>query len=148
MTAKATPATLQLDAARVGDLAGVRDFVRRVARSLDVPPSLEPDLVIGVDEALTNVLLHGYRGAPGPVEIAVIRRGDEVVVRLRDSAPAFDPTTWPERDLSTPLDQRPAGGFGIHLTRACLDRIVHRRINGGNELELVKSLVTGGRTAP
>ena len=146
MTTRAAATTLRLDGAVVADLADVREFVRQAARSLHVPPALEPDLVIGVDETLTNVLLHGYGGSPGPVEIGMTRRGDEVVVRLRDWAPAFDPTAWPEPDLSVPLDQRRAGGFGIHLTRACLDRIDHRRINEGNEILLVKSLTSDGRT--
>jgi len=147
VTADATAATLRLEAAVVGDLARVRDFVRRVARELEVPRDLEPDLVIGVDETLTNVLLHGYDGVAGPVEIGVVRRGDEVVIRLRDWAPAFDPTTWPEPYLSVPFDRRPKGGLGIHLTRACLDRIDHRQIDGGNELVLVKSLASGGSNA-
>ena len=60
---------------------------------------------------------------------------------IRDEAPAFDPTTWPTPDLDAPLDRRPAGKMGIHLTRLCVDRMEHRvRQGGGNELQLAISL--------
>ena len=102
-----------------------------------------------VDESATNVLLHGYKGAPGPLDIALERRGGSLAVAVRDRAPAFDPTTWPEPDLTRPLGERPPGGLGIHLARASVDRIEHEAVEPeGNQLTLVRRFDTerGGPT--
>ncbi|HEY6056952.1 MAG TPA: ATP-binding protein [Candidatus Limnocylindrales bacterium] len=137
--------SLRLAAASVADLAAVRRFVVDSVRSLGVEPGVEPDLVIALDEAVTNVLVHGYRGARGPVEIEVALRGGTVIVRVRDRAPAFDPTSWPTPDMTVPLERRRAGGFGIHLARTSMDEVTHRTLDGGNELTLIKDLTRGGR---
>ena len=75
-----------------------------------------------VDEATTNVILHGYRGGPGWVEVAAERVGDRIVVTVTDEAPSFDPTRVPEPDLSVPPERRRPGGMGIHLIREATDR--------------------------
>ena len=41
------------------------------------------------------VLVHGYQGELGMIEIAVRREADALVVRVRDQAPPFDPTGIP-----------------------------------------------------
>jgi len=38
-------------------------------------------------------------------EVIVEREPDTIVVRLRDEAPAFDPTTYPAPDLTVPLEE-------------------------------------------
>ena len=41
------------------------------------------------------MILHGYRGGPGWVEVAAERVGDRIVVTVTDEAPSFDPTRVP-----------------------------------------------------
>ena len=57
------------------------------------------------------------RGRPSALE------GDRFVVTLEDDAPAFDPTTVPEPDLSVRPGQRRPGGMGVLLARLCVDEI-------------------------
>ena len=70
------------------------------------------DLVQAVDEATTNVILHGYRGGPGWVEVANERVGDRIVVTVTDEARprSTDPgsRTGPVGPAGTP----PAGRDG------------------------------------
>ena len=56
-----------------------------------------------MDEAVTNIIMHGYRGAEKPIEIDMAREGDDLVVRIYDEAPLYDPTAEPPPDLSLPL---------------------------------------------
>ena len=94
-----------------------------------------------VGKLAVNASLVGYRGLPGRIEVAVDRSGPELVIAIRDEAPPFDPTGYQVRDLSTPLADRTPGGFGIHLTRSCVDRVTHaERRPTGNELTLVRRL--------
>ena len=68
------------------------------------------DVLLAVDEAATNVVVHGYQGREGVIEIEVLREGDALVIRLRDEAEPFDPTSLPPPDLAVPLAEhgRPA----------------------------------------
>ncbi|HEX9550133.1 MAG TPA: ATP-binding protein [Candidatus Limnocylindrales bacterium] len=134
-----SPATLRIEA-DVDRLKDVRQFVREIAPTLGADEVAVRDLVQAVDEWVTNVVVHGYRGAGGPIEIELLRAGDEIVARVRDAAPAFDPATAPAFDPDLPLDQRPAGRMGIHLIRELCDRFEHRvPAGGGNETAIVRS---------
>ena len=128
--------------ADVARIAEVRQAVREVAEANDAHPSCLDDLVQAVDEAATNVIVHGYAGvARGDLDIAVERVGEDIVITLEDRAPAYDPTTLPEPDLSIPPEHRRPGGMGVHLMRAAMDRIEHRpRPGGGNILTMTRRL--------
>lgn len=97
------------------------------------------DMIQAVDESATNIIVHGYRGQPGHIEIEVTQEGNVLVVRLRDQAPLFDPTRAPPPDLTLPLERRCVGGLGIHLARQFTDSMTFRTTSeGGNELTLRK----------
>jgi serine/threonine-protein kinase RsbW len=134
--------TLRIDATSE-NLAAVRRFVREAAADAGAAGDAMDDLVQAVDEAVTNVVVHGYGSAGGSVDVEVRRRGDELVVRVVDDAPAFDPTAVPEPDLSSPLRQRRLGGMGVHLVRGLCDEVRYRRdVGGRNELTLIKRTST------
>jgi serine/threonine-protein kinase RsbW len=127
--------------AGLSSLAAIRDFVADACRRLDAPPGAIAGLVQAVDEAATNVMLHGYEGFPGPVEITVRRDGDRLAATIRDEAPPFDPNDVPPPDLAEVRRTPSAGGLGVHLMRSLTDAMLYRRLpGGGNELTLVKSL--------
>lgn len=128
-------------AAEPRNLAGIRRFVAEAAVELGADPDAVHDVVQAVDESVTNVIEHGYRGGPGIVEVELRMTTGALVVHLRDQAPPFDPTGLPRPDLSGPLEDRPLGGMGVHLTRELTDEVRHRRPQGwGNELTLIKKV--------
>ncbi len=125
--------------ADVKNLAEIRRFVQASAESFKVDPDVIADVVLAVDEAATNIILHGYRGQPGFIEIAVERQGDSLVVHLYDQAPPFDPTQVPPPDLSLPLEERPVGKLGVFLINQFMDDAIYSTPpQGGNHLILVK----------
>jgi len=128
-------------AAELENLAVIRDFVRESARALGVDPAIISDVVLATDEAATNVIVHGYQGRQGTIEIEVTREAMDLVVYVRDTAPPFDPTRASSPDLTRPLEERPPGGLGIYLIRQYMDEIIHRIMpRGGNELILKKRI--------
>ena len=138
-----TARTLRVEA-ELAELAHVRRFVREVASDADAPGEICEDLVQAVDEAATNVITHGYEGGPGWLEISAGVEGDDIVIRLEDTAPGFDPTSRPEPDLSVPPMARKPGGMGVHLIRESTDAMTYRpRPGGGNILTLVRSMRPG-----
>jgi serine/threonine-protein kinase RsbW len=131
-------------AAELKNLAVIRNFAQERATELGIDPGVIADLLLAADEAATNVIVHGYRGQQGMIEIEVAQEAMEVVIRLRDDAPPFDPTSAPSPDLARPLEERPIGGLGIYLIRQYMDEVIHRvKPQGGNELILRKEIVTG-----
>jgi serine/threonine-protein kinase RsbW len=129
--------------AELSNLSAIRRFVEEKATGLGVDPDGVSDMLLAVNEAGSNVILHGYQGQPGTIEIELSRRGESLVVRLRDQASPFDPTSVPPPDVTLPLEQRPYGGMGIHLIRQLMDEVTYRVTpQGGNELTLVKRINT------
>ena len=130
--------------ASLARLAEVRAFVRQTLAGRAVDPEATADVVQAVDEIVTNVIEHGYAGREGKIDVEIEVDGD-ATVRVRDACPPFDPTAVPAPDTGAPLDRRPLGGMGLHLSRELTDRMTHRILpSGGNELTLVKRLATAG----
>jgi len=127
----------------VDRLAGVRAFVREAVADFGGSKRVADDLVQAVDEATCNVMLHGYGGSPGEVEIEASLRGRRIEIRLLDRAPVFDPTAKPIPSAGEPPVPRRRGGMGVgvQLLRTMTDEVRHHvRPDGGNELTLVRSI--------
>lgn len=119
-------------------LAPIRAFVRACTAAVGSDDEATADLVQAVDEAATNVIVHGYRG-DGPIEVEFELDDDRMAVRVLDQAPVFDVTSVPPPDLSIPPLERRPGGMGVHLMRTLTDDLRHRpRPGGGNELTLIR----------
>ena len=134
--------SLQLTAS-LDALARVRAHVRSAAGALGADTRSVSALVQCVDEWVTNVVVHGYRGAPGPVEVEVRGDGADVVIEVRDAAPVFDPATAPPFDRNLPLTQRPFGGMGIALINDLCASFEHRALlDLGNEVTFRRPALT------
>ncbi len=125
--------------AELRNLRIIRRFLEEKATALGANPEALYDVILAVDEAATNIMVHGYCGQPGPIEIQVGREGDSLLVRLRDRATPFDPHDVPPPDLSLPLEERPIGGMGVYMMKQLVDHVIHFvPPQGGNELTLIK----------
>jgi serine/threonine-protein kinase RsbW len=139
------PRTLRVPA-ELGRLGAVRELVRSAADEAAASDACAADMVQAVDEAATNVIVHGHAGRPGWVEVTVATEDDRFVVTIEDDAPAFDPTTVPEPDLSVHPGERRPGGMGVLLARLCVDEMAYRpRPGGGNILTLVRRFDRNGK---
>jgi serine/threonine-protein kinase RsbW len=135
------PASLRI-AADLRNLAKVRHFVHDTALALGADPNEVDDVVQAVDELVTNIMVHGYAGQAGMIELEARVVGCALEIVLRDRAQAFDPTRAPSPDRTLPLEARPLGGMGIYLARQLVDDITHRvPPQGGNELTLTKKAI-------
>lgn len=125
----------------LSNLGNIRSFIEKAAEELKVPESIAYNVIWAVDEVATNIMLHGYAGQEGIIEVEVERQNNTLLVRLRDQAPQFDPTTVPTPDLTLGFEDRPPGGLGIYIVRKLMDQVLYRIPDqGGNELTLVKQL--------
>jgi serine/threonine-protein kinase RsbW len=125
--------------AALDQLSAMREFVTRAVLALGGDSDLASDVELAADEAITNVIVHGYGRQGGEIELAMAREGGNLVLRILDAAAEFDPTGAPSPDIKAPLETRGPGGFGIFLIRQLMDGVTYRRLTGGlNELTLTK----------
>lgn len=123
--------------ADLGELSRIREFVTKSAKALGVVPAVLDDLRLVVDEAVTNIVVHGYRG-PGEITVDLSAEGSDLIVRLCDKAPTFDAVSAVPDEVGTADSRTAPGGFGLYLIKQSMDDIAHRALHPGNELTMVK----------
>jgi serine/threonine-protein kinase RsbW len=124
----------------------------RLAAVLD--PCFDADqaahLRLGLVEALTNVVEHGYRGQPdGQMHLSVMTGPSHWCFRLVDAGLPIPASALAAADGSVfefdpdALDALPEGGMGLSLIRMVFDQVDYQCAAGRNELTLTRYLVTG-----
>jgi anti-sigma regulatory factor (Ser/Thr protein kinase) len=124
-------------------LSVVRGALERLTELLGLSAPEGRSVTRAVDEALTNIMRHCYRGRLDQliqVSCSRIQRpgtvgSDEgLEILLCDFGPAIDPA----RLRGRPLDEIRPGGLGLHLIRQSMDTVEYRRTRGTNQFRLVK----------
>ncbi len=125
--------------ARTDRLKLIRGGVRAAARMCGFNDATAQSIVLAVDEACQNVIVHGYKErACGEIVLGVFRCRDGILVRVRDFAPPLDPTTIKPRALD---DIRP-GKLGSHFIHEIMDSVEFRPSPDGigNLLEMIRRM--------
>jgi phosphoserine phosphatase RsbU/P len=134
------PAGLRL-ASQLSELPRLAAEVARIGREHDLPAEVVSDLTLALEEAVSNVIRHGYGERPdGPISVAFHATGESIVVTVEDAAVGFDPLKHPEPDLTVPVETRPAGGMGVYLIKRLMDEVDYRMDDGRNVLTLTKRI--------
>lgn len=122
------------------NLPPLRSKLRGLLESAGFDEMGSHNILLSVDEVLTNVIRHGLGGAAnggadGKIRISFIDQGDRVEIQVEDPGPCFDPRTLPPPKLPS---EKP-GGLGIYLVRSLMDEIDYEPLKPqGNRLRLVK----------
>ncbi len=106
-------------------LRSVRALVRAYLTSSGVDPERVPEVVLGVDEACTNVIRHSYGGRPeGRLELTMRSSEDAVVFTLRDHGDPVSLERCARREMSS-IDAiaRDGGGLGVQLMYRIFDSV-------------------------
>lgn len=128
-------------------LCAVRAALAQITEKLGFSEPECRAVVLAVDEALTNIIRHAYKGNTERPIMATFRRvpaGRDGVrkeafeIVLEDQGVTVDRAKLCGRALE---DVRP-GGLGLHFIRESVDEVEFRRRSGKNQLRLVKFLRT------
>jgi serine/threonine-protein kinase RsbW len=96
------------------------------------------DTQLAVEEAIINVINHGYKNPGGEIIVSCRISTDCIKVQITDAAPRFDPLSVPEPELDSTIEDRGVGGLGVFLIRQVMDEISYRYENGKNILVFIK----------
>ena len=106
-----------------------------------IAESVRQSLATVLDELLANVVMHA-QAARGPVHLHIRRREDELIVRMRYCASAFDPTAIAVAQLPSSIAAATPGGVGIAMVRAMTREFSYRYRRGENHLRVRVALVS------
>ncbi len=119
-------------------LAATRALVGSVAQRIGFNEFQCGQISLAVDEALCNVITHGYdRRDDGKLWLNLwpLDNPPGIQVVVEDLARQVDPCTIQPRDLD---DVRP-GGLGVHIIREIMDEVTYeRRRERGMRLTMIK----------
>lgn len=103
--------------------------------------------MLAVDEAVTNVMRHGYEGAEDqPIWLRIAPTGPDgeagFTIVVEDRGRQVDPAKIRGRDL----DEVRPGGLGVHIIREVMDEVSYaRRDGGGMRLTMAKRLTPAAK---
>ena len=125
---------------RLEDLAALWPWVESLANEHAVPAGTRFAIHLCLEEALSNVIRHGYNGQPGrPITIQFSSRPEAVVFTIDDEAPAFDPlaaSAVAQMPAPASIAEIPLGGRGIQLMRKFAGSLAYQRLPHGNRLTM------------
>ena len=129
-------------AARLEEVQRACDFVVEAAERAGLDERAIYHCQMAVDEALTNVIEHGYafHDEGNAIELTCQVTPDRFLITIEDSSPAFNPLTHEAPDPDEPLDSREPGGWGIYFIRKLMDDVRYERVGNRNRLTLVKRI--------
>ena len=120
-----------------GNLAGMRKFVRGFLEAFPLSEKERTLMVLGVDEACTNVIRHAYHLRDDQlISLSLEGLRHCIRMRLRDYGKHSETGTMEGRahDLIKP------GGLGLHLIRRAFDKVDYILKARGTELVMTKNL--------
>lgn len=120
----------------LAQLARVSPWVGGLAAEFHIPEEKRFAIELCLEEVLSNIVRHGYRGEPGHnLTVDFVPDDEYAIFVVEDNAQVFEPkqpADAPPEDLST---IKP-GGQGLRLLFRFADSVDHERLAGGNRLTL------------
>jgi len=132
------------------NLCVARAAVEALLRRLCCDDGDAARVVLAVDEALSNVIRHGYDGRNDqPIWLRLWCNGDAAATGLRividDEGRQVDPAQIVPRELE---EVRP-GGLGVHIIREVMDKVSYSaRPGGGMSLSMTKRFSPSATPCP
>jgi anti-sigma regulatory factor (Ser/Thr protein kinase) len=129
--------TILSDPSQLGE---VRSRIEDFAVASGFAEECAGKIVLAVDEALTNIIRHAYKGRnDGKIEMDMSVDTKDLHISLRDYGSEVAVEQIRGRDLD---DVRP-GGLGVHIMRTCMDSVEFERAEGGGTRLLMKKALPG-----
>ncbi len=120
------------------ELASVIPWVEALADRNSLSQDTRYAVNLCLEEALANVVLHGYKNEPGhSILIESYVADGSIFFSVEDQAPPFDPV-YPGERTPRPLvlDKMEPGGNGIRLIYRFASSVVYEPLPNGNRLTM------------
>ena len=129
----------------------VNESMARAAVSsfaVQADPTVEElsDIRTAVSEAVTNAIVHGYRGTTGQIDITVrLLKGRELYIRIKDSGCGIPDVKKAMEPLFTTAPEEERSGLGFSVMESFTDSLTVRSTVGkGTTVTMRKRLAPHG----
>ena len=127
-------------------LATIRDFVKSRLEDLDVKGQVSSQIVLAVDEACANCMIHQHQCDDfSTIEIAIYRDDETLYTEIKDTGKAFPINEYKPQGLQEIVRTRRKGGLGISLIHKIMDEIQIEEKRDHFIYRLGKHLVQGAK---
>jgi len=131
---------------RLSAVRSLAQMVEEFGDANELPDQQIYMINLALDELITNTVSYGLRGVSRPkIEITLQVSENRLVLTMEDNGRPFDPTRNTNPDLSSPVDERPVGGLGLHLIKTFADRVDYEYSDGKNRLVMEHDLTPAAR---
>ncbi len=126
--------------AHLNNLHEMISFIQRQSDFFGFDEAQRHNIALACEEALVNIICHGYGGRAGPIEIDCHdASSDGMEIYIFDKGIQFNPLEHvkpPPKNIQ--VESQKLGGYGIYMIIQLMDKIEYRRENDFNILTLVK----------
>ncbi len=126
-------------------LEHIRVFVGQAAQDFGLNDAAVYAVQLAVDEACTNIIEHAYGGeCEQQIHCTCEDQSQGLKIVLCDCGEPFDPSSVPEPDFNSKLEDRQIGGLGLYFMHRMMDEVHFEFIphecngNGCNQLTMIK----------
>ncbi len=121
---------------RLSELSRAQSWAEALAQKFGLGEKTRYAILLCLEEALANVVLHGYRSEAGhPIVMRCQLAAGMLFIAIEDDAPGFAPA---EAAAGVPetasLESLTPGGYGIQLLRHFADSLAYEKLQSGNRL--------------
>jgi serine/threonine-protein kinase RsbW len=104
----------------------IRRQVVALVRECGLDDARADEVALAVSEAVTNAIVHGYRGAPGLIHVSVCRAADELRIAIADDGPGL-----------LPREDSPGLGLGLPIIAHVTQSMEIVSGGGGTQVRMV-----------
>ena len=124
---------------RSSELKRFEHWLAALCDDLALPPKTTFALDLALNEALINVISHGFEPADDEQEIQVQLeiRDQTLIAEIIDAGRPFNPLEARPMKTEQTLDQASIGGRGIHLIKQYADELDYHYLDGRNHLRIL-----------
>ncbi len=117
------------------NFARFRPELRQLLEQSGLDQKKIDQVLLSVQEALTNILRHCYHGEAKEITLIFAEDAEKITVTLEDSGQKFDLTK--RADPKIPREE--PGGLGIYFIKQSMDKVIYdESCKTGNRIHLVK----------
>ena len=124
------------------EITRIAQFIDELGMSLQLPPSITMSVNLAIEEAISNIIHHGYpTNKEGEITLLTSVAPGILTARIIDNGISFDPTERnTDADNIISLDQQLTQGLGLFLIRRTMDKVEYHSTESQNELTLIKKI--------
>ena len=123
------------------NLSAIRDFVKSTVLLAGFSKDVSGNIILAVDEAVTNVIKHAYNYSDaGKILVSISFIKNKLSISISDKGTHFNSKLIKDPNLEEYYEQKRVGGLGMFLMKKLMDDVKYSQPQNRNKVTLIKYL--------